>query len=150
MSLLMSDIKSMWKRLSLICEIFEDKDNPDLGYRLRIKNDIPIKVSMKHSDQILVGWKAAIPNGCASLHLYDRSDIDESYQYLGGPVSYSNWAPTKSANMVVKQISHGSSRHKVLAETKGTLLCGSELLWDYGKKNKPCFNNETWFNPRVI
>lgn len=140
----------MWKRLSLICEIYVDKANPVLGYRLRIKDKLPIKVSMKQADQILIGWKAVAPYGSPSHHLYNRSDLDDGYQYLGGPVSFSNWTPSKSANLVVKQLSHGAGRYRVLAETKGTITGGTELLWDYGKKTVLQFDSGSWFKPEVI
>lgn len=75
--------------------------------------------------------------------------MSEDNQYLGGPASFCNWAPTSSSTMIVRQISHGSGRHHVRAETKGALKGGTELLWDYGKKNMPTFYNENWFKPEV-
>jgi len=149
MSLIIADIRNIWQRLSSICEIFIDTENPALGYRLRLKKDLPIKITMKDRDQIAVGWKAVYSLGCPSEHLYERSDLDCNHQYLGGPVSFCNWAPKKSVNFFVNQVSHGSARHLVRGETKPELQSGSELLWDYGKKDPPCFNNEKWFNPKV-
>lgn len=55
MSLIMSDIKNMWRRLSFILEIFIDKEHPNLGYRIRVRDGLPMKLSMKQSDQVLLG-----------------------------------------------------------------------------------------------
>ncbi|XP_034231502.1 uncharacterized protein LOC117639736 [Thrips palmi] len=147
MTLMMSEIRNMWKRLSLILEIFEVKEEPTLGHRLRVKENLPIKVSMKPCDQVLIGWKVIIPPDCESRHLYDRSRLKESDLYLGGPLSFCNWSSSASSTLIVREISHGSRRHQVRAETKGVLLAGTELLWDYGEKKRPDFSKVNWINP---
>ncbi len=143
-SLLKKQITDMWRKMSTLLEIFYEDDKPEQGYRLRVKPDIPIKVSLKPTDQLIIGWKAMIPQieTSPSSHLYLRSDMAESNQYLGGPVSYCNWARTKECSITVKQISHGSARHLVRAESK-FLSPGRELLWDYGLKKMPDFGNKS-------
>jgi len=145
----MSEIRNMWKRMSVILEIFIDKNNPAMGYRLRVKENLPIKLSMKQSDMVVIGWMAAIPEGCVSEHVYYRSDTDDNNKYLGGPVSFCNWAPTASSTLIVKQTSHGFGRYQARAETKGSLKGGTELVWDYGKRKMPDFDNDNWHNPEV-
>ncbi|XP_026285421.1 uncharacterized protein LOC113211305 isoform X1 [Frankliniella occidentalis] len=147
MSILERQIKDMWRKLSTVLEIYRDNDNPDLGYRLRVKPDLPIKLVFKPADQIMFGWKAVFSDIGPSSHLYLRSNLKEHNQYLGGPVSYCNWVLSKDATITVRQISHGSARHLVRVESK-SLSAGSELLWDYGEKIQPVFSNEGWFVPK--
>ncbi|XP_052129971.1 uncharacterized protein LOC127751056 [Frankliniella occidentalis] len=143
MMLLENQIDDMWRGLQSILEIFHDDSKPHLGYRLRVKEQLPIRMTMRPADQIVIGWKAVYPTHCPSLHLYLRSDMRDNHQYLGGPVSYCNWAPAKNATLVVRQVSHGSTRNLVRGETK-MLTAGSELLWDYGKTYMPVFD-DSWF-----
>jgi len=150
MLLLKKQITDMWQKMSTLLEIFHDDTKPELGYRLRVKPDLPIKVSMKQTDQVILGWKAVIPESdtSPSVHLYLRSDMSEHNQYLGGPVSYCNWAEKRGCNITVMQVSHGSTRHLVRVESK-FLPAGAELLWDYGKPKMPTFSNDGWFQPEV-
>ncbi|KAK3929497.1 DNA topoisomerase 2-binding protein 1 [Frankliniella fusca] len=147
MSFLESQIKDMWCRLHCILEVFRNESKPDLGYRLRVKENLPIRVTMRPADHIVIGWKAIYPDSCPSSHLYLRSDINEHCQYLGGPVSYCNWS--KVSNIIVRQVSHGSAKHLVLGECK-LLPAGCEIVWDYGQKKIPAFCNEDWFQPEAL
>ncbi|KAK3916907.1 DNA replication and repair protein RecF [Frankliniella fusca] len=117
MSFLQNQIDDMWRKLQNIFEVFQEESAQHLGYRLRVKEGLPIKVTM--------------------------SDLKEN-QYLGGPLSYSNWAASKDANLTARQVTHGSRKYLVRGECK-FVAAGCELLWDYGKKVIPQFNNHDWF-----
>jgi len=108
-----------------------------------VKSDLPLKLTFKSSEQVLVGWSSACPQSGHSAHVYLRSPI-EHQGYLGGPVSYCNWTSKKAAvNLKLNRSIHGPNSFKVYA-TCSNVAAGAELLWNYGlSKHKVEFKK--WF-----
>jgi len=143
---LFQEIHDMWQKCSVIFEIFQEPEHPDLGYRLRVAEKLPMKLNIKGNDALPVGWKVVCPDNGPSSHLYMRSPVEHN-QYLGGPISYSNWCP--KSTVCVRQLSHGPWAHVVRAEVKDKPP-GTELVWDYGVKSLDNLFDGAWFKSEVI
>ena len=89
-------IKEMWIRAGTLLEVLHDAKRPDLGYRMKVKDSLPIQVTLKEEDTFYFGWCAVAPEDSPCSHLYERSPVDPC-GYLGGPASFCNWVPDKQA-----------------------------------------------------
>lgn len=127
-------IQRTWEKAKSIFEIFIDPKEPALGYRLRVKPGIPIKVTVKAEDAFYFGWCANAPVSSFCSHLYKRSPVKPN-GYMGGPASYCNWAPGKQATMHLSRPATRGVRFLAQLECQN-LSGGAELLWNYDSDMK--------------
>lgn len=141
LDVLKDSIKEMWNNAKTIFEIFYDPKESHLGHRLRVKRDMPIKVSLRMEDSFYFGWCARAPQTSPCSHLYARSPV-EPMGYMGGPASFCNWAADRKT-MSLHRPTNSCSRYLVRLECKN-LSSGQELLWNYGfQKRQPV--DSDWF-----
>ncbi|XP_034244687.1 uncharacterized protein LOC117647179 [Thrips palmi] len=134
-------IKEMWNNAKSIFEIFYDPNASHLGYRMRVKKDMPINVTLRMEDSFFFGWCASAPETGPCSHLYARSPV-QPRGYMGGPASFCNWAPSTATISLIRP-SNFNSCFFVRLECKN-LSNGTELVWNYGcPKRQPVDSN--WF-----
>lgn len=136
-------IKRIWEKAKSIFEIFIDPSEPALGYRLRVKPGMPIKITVKSEDGFYFGWCANVPESSCCSHLYKRSPVKPN-GYLGGPASYCNWAAGKQATMHLSRPTIRSARFLARLECRN-LNSGAELLWNYGCDKQMPVPADDWF-----
>lgn len=144
--LLKQSVKDMWIRSEQLFEIFHDPKQPQLGYRMRLKQDLPVKLTVRPDDCFFFGWCAnAPPPESPCSHLYERSPVEPN-AYMGGPASLCNFVPTKDATICCVRPTSRSLRYMVRLECKN-LERGQELVWNYGSRNAdmPLSSTGTWF-----
>lgn len=148
MILVKSQILHMWQKAGSIFEVFTLKDEEQEGFRLRVRKDLAVKVSMKQQDEVHIGWIAKVPSAVSSVHIYKRSAVAPA-GYLGGPGSYINWSPSNKQTVNIRQ---SISKHKsfmCFLFTIKPLNAGVELRWDYGcSRDMPDLG--VWFKDEVI
>lgn len=146
----------MWRKAASLFEVFKDKAEDDSehdesmkkGYRLRVKEDAPLKLSIKQMEAVEVGWMAKIPQHLSGVHVFKRSPMDDLEKgmdpgcYLGGPASFMNYSSKLKEKVKLVTISNHSY---VKMHLKGSLPPGTELMWDYGMEGPPIFGR--WFLP---
>ncbi|KAK3913497.1 Nucleolar complex protein 2-like protein [Frankliniella fusca] len=144
LSCIKDTIQTMWEKARVLFEIFCDPKNPDLGFRIRVKPTLPIKLTFKVEDAFYFGWCARSTSQVISPcdHLYQRSPVD-LLGYMGGPVSYCNWAAGKQATAKIIRPTSSSVRFLARLECRN-LSGGMELLWNYGSEQVMPIPN-TWF-----
>jgi len=136
-------IQSMWEKAKSIFEIFIDPKDPALGYRLRVKPGMPIKITVKSEDGFYFGWCADVPESSCCSHLYKRSPVKPN-GYMGGPASYCNWAAGKQVTMHLSRPTSRSARFLARLECRN-LNSGAELLWNYGCDKQMPLPADDWF-----
>ncbi|KAK3908833.1 3-oxoacyl-[acyl-carrier-protein] synthase 3 [Frankliniella fusca] len=136
-------IQRIWEKAKSIFEIFIDPKEPALGYRLRVKPGMPIKVTVKSDDGFYFGWCANVPESSCCSHLYKRSPVKPN-GYMGGPASYCNWAAGKQATMHLSRPTIRSARFLARLECRN-LSSGTELLWNYGCDKQMPVPADNWF-----
>ena len=143
-------IKVSWETCASIFEMFIEEDQPELGWRLRVKQNLPIPLQIPRYKRIVVGWVADAPLEGACAHLYARSPMQPRH-YIGGPVSYMNWCESKfqSVHVLTPLTNLCEPVLPVTMCTTKKLDSGQELLWDYGLHVPTPPEFELWFNPEV-
>lgn len=136
-------IQLMWDKAKDIFEIFFDPKQPYLGYRLKVKDTMPIKISVKPEDAFYLGWCAVVPNSSPCSHLYKRSPVKPE-GYMGGPASYANWASGKQATANFSRPTSRSARFLARLECRN-LKSGTEILWNYGCEKEMPVPEKVWF-----
>lgn len=135
----------MWRKARAIFEIFYDSTEPHLGYRVKVRESLPIDVTLKPQNNFFFGWCARVPaEASACSHLYERSPVRPN-GYMGGPASYCNWA-RGDKGIRLQRPSRSTSRFLVRLECR-SLCRGQELVWNYGfrKGNDVDLTGDTWF-----
>ncbi|XP_052131091.1 uncharacterized protein LOC127751493 [Frankliniella occidentalis] len=134
-------IGEMWRIASTLFEVFIQKGAELEGYRVRVRTDKPLNVSIKPLEAIEFGWIAQIPKELALAHVFNRSALEPN-GYFGGPVSYMNWCETKKQKVAVITCESHSMCRIYLSGSHGP---GKELKWDYGRTEMPILHD--WFLP---
>ncbi|XP_034254094.1 uncharacterized protein LOC117652955 [Thrips palmi] len=135
-------IKEMWVRAGTLFEVFYDAQRPDLGYRLKVKDSLPIKVTLKEDDMFYFGWCAVAPEDSLCTHLYKRSPL-QPCGYLGGPASLCNWVLDKQATVSFSRPLRKIARYLLRLQCRN-LSKGQELLSNYGN-TKIMATEADWF-----
>lgn len=135
-------IKEMWVKAATLFEVFRDAKCPDLGFRVKVKDSLPIKVTLKEDDMFYFGWCAVAPEDSPCSHLYERSPV-QPCGYLGGPASFCNWVPDKQATVSLSRPTRNIARYLVRLQCRN-LSKGQELLWNYGNNKKMAIEGD-WF-----
>ena len=153
MQVMITRITNIWRDCSVLFELFQEDNKPDLGWRLRLKRSLPIRVSFKKLNALEIGWSVKIPvndNDAEYAHVLLRSALADG-RYLGGPVSYMNWCAHMYQSVDIKPTvsTHGLTFSLVMLSTTNAFLePGQEVLWDYGSGNREMHYVE-WFRPEV-
>lgn len=144
--ILKETIKEMWNRAKTLFEVFYDDKHPELGYRLRVNDCMPIKVTLRDEDRFFFGWCAVSPENSPCSHIYNRSPVDPC-GYMGGPASYLNWSVGKKATASLSRPTSRTTRYLVRLECRN-LTRGQELTWNYGCNKKMPIEAD-WFKKQV-
>ncbi|KAK3914729.1 Short chain dehydrogenase yanD [Frankliniella fusca] len=137
MEAMKATIKNIWDDAMSFCEIFCDPNRKDLGYRIRIKPSLVLKVTLKQDSPLYFGWCAKVPERLACPHIYRRSPLEaggpliRNTAYMGGPASYCNWAQTRDKTCDIVKPQNRTLQKLVRLECSN-LSSGTELMWNYG------------------
>jgi len=144
MELVKNTILDMWRQAGTVLEIFCNEDALNEGYRLKVKNDLAVKLTIRQQDSLICGWVAQIPPDLSEAHAFKRSWVEPN-GYLGGPISYMNWCNTSKQQVNV--IPSINNKAFIKLHTKSSLPAGTELRWNYGRSSIPDWLD--WFNKEV-
>lgn len=140
MQQLKSSIELSWKNAVCNFSILGDSED-GRGLSLHVHQFATAPLNYSESSPLMCGWMVVIPNALEPnlSHIYERSTILKTHGgivytlYLGGPISYSNWASAETANIHVRTVA--SERKSFCAKMvviRGPLTSGTEVLWHYG------------------
>ena len=136
-------IDNMWDKAKTIFEIYQDPLKQELGYRMRVKESMPIKITLTADDAFHFGWCAVAPESSSCSHLYERSPVKPN-GYMGGPASFLNWGPGKEATVKLSRPTNNIARYLVRLECS-KLSGGVEMKWNYGCETEMPVRG-VWFN----
>ncbi|XP_034246272.1 uncharacterized protein LOC117648132 [Thrips palmi] len=136
-------VKRMWMRASLCFEAYLDEHLRCWGLRVNKHHEGKLSISMS-SVMKEMGWLACAPTNemCPTSHRYLRSPTS-SNSYLGGPISLSNWAPTKDCTVRCTAHINCDESGKYHLLTVRPLEPQTPILWNYGfnrAKSFPCMH----------
>lgn len=137
----------MWVKAATLFQVFYDPKHPELGYRLKVKDSMPLKVTLREDNNFYFGWCAVAPEMGSCCHLYRRSPIKPN-GYMGGPASLCNWVQGKVATVSISRPIARSARYMARLQCRN-LERGQELLWNYGY-NKEMPIEADWFKEVII
>jgi len=137
----------MWVKADTLFQVFYDPKCPELGYRMKVKDNMPLKVTLKEDNNFFFGWCAFAPEMSICSHLYHRSPVKPN-GYMGGPASLCNWVQGKRATVSISRPINRSVRYMARLQCRN-LERGQELLWNYGDSKKMPVEAD-WFKKVIM